>query len=171
MKKPTVLTAIFVLFLGGVFMRLFYRQGKNTELERLGEMSRLKAASQLDSLQAQASSEDDFYDAVSRLIREKKLDSAEQLVDTALAYDPHNVRLMVNKGMVYDARRQYDSAVYEYNLAMERYGDSLALTKMAETYIHKKQPGEAIRYYQILLSHYPGDSAIAKKLTALQHTP
>lgn len=101
-----------------------------------------------DSLNKQINAEIRLYDSIKYLIATGKISAADRVLDTLIKKDPHNEQLYCLKGQAYDAGKQYDSAIYEYNIALSNDHYPNILDKRAITFIKLKEYQAAINDYK-----------------------
>lgn len=99
--------------------------------------------------------------------RNREYDEAIEILDQGLEQDrlSNNARLLLEKGKVYFARRDYDLADYQAYLAL--YVDPLiedAYQLQIASSLAQNDPGRAVLQAQNYLYYYPGSSAAFKLL-------
>ncbi len=113
--------------------------------EKQIEDIRKMEAPKLDSQNKKFADEVDIYDGIRLLILSGKLTLAGSEIKQMLERDSTNVFLHSLKGQLYDAEMKYDSAIYEYDIALYRDNIPNILDKRAATYIKMKKFDMAIR--------------------------
>lgn len=192
MFKKSTLTIILV-FVAGAFWAWMHTIRSVRIQDLMAPDPKFQAG--LDSMAVQNKRDYRMNRTLYHLFKENKLDSVMLTVDRGLRDDPYTGNLHEYRGMVFEARGQYDSALNEYTLAghyeeraavyvkMKKYdwaitdyyneaqGNSTYDVPLADTYVLAKQKDSAIKYYKVYLSDHPDDTLIRKKMAALQHTP
>jgi tetratricopeptide (TPR) repeat protein len=109
---------------------------------------RRETSSKIDSVNKIIEAENKSFDYIQHLISSGNLEKANQLIDPVLKKNPRNDFYHIFKGQVYDARKQYDSALFEYNLAIAINETPLALDKRAKTFLKLGKVEQAITDYR-----------------------
>lgn len=124
---------------------LYPKTDINSQIKRVREENQRSLDSFSNSLAAQSK-----YEAYIRhlIANKENIPLAQQLVDSVLYKNPGNAYFLVLKGQIFDVRMQYDSALLEYDLAMQRDAFPYALDKRAKTYIKLGKYDLAIADYR-----------------------
>jgi len=110
---------------------------------------RKNASAQFDSLSKSLAAQNKRNAYIKYLIENNRnLTLAQQLVDSDLMNTPKDEYYLVLKGQIFAARMQYDSALLEYNLAMQRDSFPYALEEQAKTFIKLGKYDLAIADYR-----------------------
>jgi tetratricopeptide (TPR) repeat protein len=132
-NKKRYFTFVMIAFGCGILFRgLYPRQDIGAQINRLRE----ETAPQLDSFSKSLAVQSNFKAYIQHLILSRDdLPLAQRLIDSVLQKNPKNEYFLVLKGQVYDAKMRYDSALFEYDLAMQRDAFPYALEERAKTFI------------------------------------
>lgn len=144
-KNITGLSLVATLILFGLVFNTFFRK---TDIVKKIDDLRKETAPSLDSLTKKIKAENRFFDSIQYLIDSRKLDGADNVINQLLNTRPLDDRLHVLKGQVFDARMQYDSALYEYDLVIFRTPYPAALDKRAILFIKLRKYKDALEDYK-----------------------
>lgn len=187
-KKPTL--TIILVFVAGAFWAWMHSIRPARIQDLFGPHPEFQA--QLDSMAAQNRQSTLMNRNLYRLFKENKLDSVTLIVDRGLRDEPYTGNLHEYRGMVFEARGRYDSALNEYTRA-GRYDERAAVyvkmkkydwaitdyyneaqensdydVPLAETYLLANQKDSAIKYYKVYLSDHPDDTLVREKMEAIK---
>lgn len=145
LKKYLLLSVTIIIGCAILLGRLYPKQNITVQINRLRE----ETAPQLDSFSKSLAAQSDLQADIRHLIvTRKNLPLAQQLIDSVLEKTPKNEFYLVLKGQLYDARMHYDSALFEYDLAMQRDAFPYALEERAKTFIKLCKYDQAVADYR-----------------------
>jgi tetratricopeptide (TPR) repeat protein len=146
MKKNSMLLVSILTILSIVFLIIFFYPKPNI-VKQIDEL-RSETKPNLDTFVNNMTRENKFYDSIENLIQTGGLSEAESVLNQLMLRYPNNIRLHILKGMLYDARRRYDSALIEYNFSIIKNANPFLLDKRAITFLKLKQYDKALEDYR-----------------------
>lgn len=144
--KPTKFLSVIGILLIGLLIANFLIP--KPDIRKQIEDLRKKTAPSLDSFNNKLAAKNRFFDSIKYLTASGKLTAANEVIDQLLKQEPRNDYYLSLKGQVFNARGQYDSALYYYNSAIMINPHSDALIDKANTLALTKRFSEAIEIYK-----------------------
>jgi predicted Zn-dependent protease len=144
--KPNKFLSVIGILIIGLLIANFLIPKPN--IRKQIEDLRKKTAPSLDSFNNKLAAKNRFFDSVKYLISSGKLTAANEVIDQLLKQEPRNDYYLSLKGQVFNARYQYDSALYYYNSAIMINSNSGALIDKANTLVLTRHFIEAIDIYR-----------------------
>jgi tetratricopeptide (TPR) repeat protein len=146
MKKVSIFLSI-VAAIGAISLFINFFAPKPDIVKKIDDL-RKETASGFDSFTKKLNAQNRFFDSIQYLISSGQVDAADNIIDQLLKKWPNTSEYYVLKGQAFDARKKYDSALYEYDFAIRLIPSPNALDRRARTFIKMKRYDEAIRDYR-----------------------
>lgn len=143
-KKTITLLSVIAFFACLLLVNSYHKSNIVNQIDDL----RKELAPKFDSTSKQIAAENRFFDSIQHLISSGQLDGADNVINQLLAKDDRNDYFWNLKGQVFDARKQYDSALFYYDFAVRLYPSPNSLCNRALTFIKLKKYNEAITDYK-----------------------
>lgn len=94
-----------------------------------------------------------------------RTDEAKIHVRKAISYDPHNLRYRYLMGFIYDTRYEWENAIEQYRMALDREpNDRLYLRATGEAIFNSGDKKLGLKYLQKAMELYPNNSGILTEL-------
>jgi tetratricopeptide (TPR) repeat protein len=142
MKNKFIIIVIVCL----IVLLLFFQRRPNL-LKTINDI-RQKSVPELDSFNKKIASQNRYYDSIQFLISSGRLMGANDIVNQLLKKNPKNEYYHVLKGQIFDAKGLYDSAIFEFDVALQINSIPIALDNRAKTNIKLRNFQDAITDYK-----------------------
>lgn len=115
------------------------------------------------AIEARAATAEEFrsgheFETAGKLIKDRKLDEAEKILEGIIARRPDSVPARRRLAEIYTTTGRYDKAVEEYRILAEKPGaSSIFLLRMAQNFAWAENYAEAARNYRLYLKKKPDD--------------
>ncbi|SFQ31245.1 tetratricopeptide repeat protein [Parafilimonas terrae] len=146
MKKTSIFFSV-IISIAITFLLINFFTPKPDIVKKIKELKQQTQPS-LDTFLNGINKETSFYDSIENLIQKGRLIEAENVLNQLVPRYPNNTHLHALKGMFYDAKGQYDSALIEYNFAVIKNKNPYVLNKRAITFLKLNHFDEAIEDFR-----------------------
>ena len=146
MKTILILLSV-IISIAITFLLISFFTPQPNIVKKIEELKKQTVPS-LDTFITNMVNENKFYDSIENLIQHGQPIKAGNILKQLLPRYPNNTRLHVLNGMLYEAKKQYDSALYEYNFVIIKNKNPYVLNKRAITFLKLNQFNKAVDDYR-----------------------